>query len=555
MWRVYQNLSIRQRIYLILFGGILYSILLIGLSYYQSLQTKMNFELMQNNQIRLIMIAENIKTKLSRLQNLQVRQVVDNMMEMENSGDDIDLLLPEILGDLTQLRTFAKDIQDEALIEISNNLNRRYGAIVSAGINMDFEMFREEPNEAFFAIEGLIAVADKMNEELGVLIGVANESLQKAIVDFQNKLDRGVHSVFFFGLVAIFVFLTIGVLFIRSLNRRITMLIRGTASFSRNEFDYRIPADENSCRDELCQLASSFNEMAASIETLVKEQKEINATLDQKVQEKTKELESSLLELEKTNMIVMDSIHYASRIQHSFLPEKEKMHQNLGEHFVIWNQRDVVGGDFYWMERVEQGTVVALIDCTGHGVPGSLMTMLAVPILDRLVREQQIHDPGEILSRLNRMLKQMLNKSQQELGDDGLDIGVCFVPDEGDDLMFAGAGIPLFYARNGEVTEVKGARWGIGYRDTPEDQVYENHRVPILAETSFYMATDGITEQVGGREKRMMFGKKRLKKLIESIHHHPKQEQRTLILEALMDYRGSEPQKDDMTCISFKIAA
>lgn len=550
-----KKLSIKQRITMMLVGVIIYSAMVIAINHYQTLKTHENFQHMQDYQFRFIIIADKVKTKLSKIQNLQVQQVVDTIMDMETSSEAVESLLPNMLQDLTELKQYAKQSESPELKDLTKKLVLRYSMLVANGMEIDMDVIKEDSEEAFMAIEGMVAIAGKMNEELSRLIEISHRQLNVAIEKFQNNMDQRKNTLIAFGMLSMLLFIVGGLLFMRSITRRINLLVGGTQAFSENRFGYRIPDLTHECQDELCHLAHSFNGMAASIEGLIEQQKRTNEILDQKVKEQTQEIRASLKELEHANMIVMDSINYASKIQHSFLPDKSKMQATLGEHFVIWNQRDVVGGDFYWTEEVEDGFIVALIDCTGHGVPGSLMTMLAVPILNRIIKENDITSPSEILSILNRTLKNMLNREGEGLGDDGLDAGICHVNTKENLVRFAGAGIPLFYTRNEEIKEIKGERRGIGYKDTPADHLFQEHVIPMDKENSFYMATDGITEQVGGQPKRMMFGRKRLRQLLQDIHIKSKHEQKNIILETLSQYRGDEPQKDDMTCISFKIQA
>lgn len=555
MGSLLQKLSIKQRIYLMLAGGLFYSMFIVAISQYQSYKTSENFRSIQENQLRFIMMADSIKSKLSKIQNLQVRQIVDSIILHETDTTALDILLPEVMQDLKELGEYARNTGDEELIQLSKNLNLRYGLVVATGAELDYELIQEDAEEGFMAIETLIAVADKMVEELSLLISMSHENLNGAIADFKQQMKERDRTLVLVGIASMLLFLLIGVFFIKNLMSKIRALTKGTTEFSGNNFAYRIRELDEGCHDELCSLADSFNMMAGSIEELVEEQQRTNEILDERVKEKTAELQKSLDELERTNMIVMDSINYASKIQHSFLPDEQKMQKIMDEHFVIWNQRDVVGGDFYWMEEVEEGHIIALIDCTGHGVPGALMTMIAIPTLERIVKEHGLREPALIMEALNKTLKQMLKKSDNELGDDGLDAGICYVDNSNRKLYFSGAGIPLFYTHNEGVELIRGEKKGIGYADTDYNHTFKEHTIQLASDMTFYMATDGITEQVGGEKRRMMFGKKRLKKLIEEIHQDSTNRQKHIILETLNRYRGKEPQKDDMTCISFKIAA
>ena len=545
------KLSLTQQSYLMLLIFVLYSLSSLTMKYIQAMNTVENFQNMQEKQFKLILITDSIKIKLSKIQNKQVQHIVDTISNVETIVSTDELI--SMNQELDTLLDYAKLYKSKELESVYNKINLRYMLLLNHSKNLDLQEIKEDPEEALIAIESMIVISAKINEELSLLIDISHSQLNTAMINIGDKINKRVARIVIFGAITIFIFIVAGIAFTRSMKQKINALVTGTKAFSQNKFDYRIPVITNNDKNELTILANSFNNMAASIEELVDKQQQTNELLDNKVKEQTFKIRKNLEDLEKTNMVVMDSINYASKIQHSLLPDRKKMKNTMGEHFVIWNQRDVVGGDFYWMEEVENGFIVALIDCTGHGVPGSLMTMISVPALDKIIREYKITHPATILSMLNRSLKDMLKKGHSELGDDGLDAGICYVNTKEKKVTFSSAGIPLFYTRNNEIHEIKGERKGVGYKDTDNDHSFIEHNITIDSKMSFYMATDGITEQVGGKPRRMMFGRKRLRELLKNIHVKTKYEQKNLILETLSQYRGNEPQKDDMTCISFKI--
>ena len=176
------------------------------------------------------------------------------------------------------------------------------------------------------------------------------------------------------------------------------------------------------------------------------------------------------LALQEVNQRIAESIQYASRIQTAILPPRDALSMLTAEHFLIWEPRDVVGGDFFWFHRVDGGYLIILGDCTGHGVPGAFMTLIVCGLLDQIVPETgPDYDPARILGRLHRRLQKMLGQDCDDgHTDDGLDAGACFVNEVGRSLMFAGAHISLWRAHDGHVEELKGNRPGLGYRQYPE---------------------------------------------------------------------------------------
>jgi len=264
-------------------------------------------------------------------------------------------------------------------------------------------------------------------------------------------------------------------------------------------------------------------------------------------------------------------------IQQSLLPNPEEVKTYLPDSFFIWEPRDIVGGDIFFTECFEDGIVIAVVDCTGHGVPGAFMTMIASSALRRITKTEQCHDPSEILKRLNFIIKTSLQQDTgYALSDDGLDAAVCFVrgpsvvscplsvvrrqlqrttdhrPPTTDNrqLTYAGARLPLIYICNDEVNVIKGERQSIGYKKTDLDFRFQNHTVNIERGMSFYMFSDGFTDQLGGKRMRK-FGNKRLRNLLAENARLPFKKQQKLILETFNKYKGENERQDDMTLIGF----
>lgn len=270
----------------------------------------------------------------------------------------------------------------------------------------------------------------------------------------------------------------------------------------------------------------------------------LNQQLETQIAMRTKELAEQ-------NEKITDSLDYASRIQVSVLPSAAELQQSLPDHFVLWKPRDVVGGDFYWTKPVRDGLLVAVGDCTGHGVPGALMSIMTVSLLDQIVEPNKSFEPGAILSQLNRSIKQTLNQEGKDgLTDDGLEMGLCLIGKE--KVVFAGAGMSLYVMTAGGLEEMEGSRKAIGYRKTAADHQFTNMERTIGHGETLYMTTDGLTDQNGG-DKNYSFGKKRWKQWLEQNGRIPMPEQRQRLEEELDRYRGAEAQRDDITVIAFKL--
>lgn len=268
------------------------------------------------------------------------------------------------------------------------------------------------------------------------------------------------------------------------------------------------------------------------------------------------------LQAEK-NRLVMESIDYASVIQQSLSrPSREAMRKTLADHFLIWDPRDVVSGDFYHFQDYEDGFLVVLFDCTGHGVPGAFMTLIMSAFLQSALNTVRHDDPGAIIGAVNRLVKTAMghidhhhtNVDEEEGADDGMDAAFCWVDRRDRSLTYAGAHLPLLLLGPGdqEVRIVEGERQGVGYAATPMDQVWKNHRIELPEGTSAYLFTDGFVDQLGGA-KRIAFGKRRTREVILRHREQTMPEQRAALLAALKDYQGHEPRKDDVSAIGFRL--
>lgn len=255
----------------------------------------------------------------------------------------------------------------------------------------------------------------------------------------------------------------------------------------------------------------------------------------------------------KAHELITDSISYAARIQRSILPEEVIMSAVLQDYFIIWEPRDVVGGDIYWAGAWGDGFLVVLGDCTGHGVPGAFMTLIAMGALERARTEIDGGDVGALLSRTHQYVQVTLSQHYEGgESDDGIELGACyFVPDE-PELIFAGARFELMIADDTEVKTLKGTKAGAGYRGIPYDQAYDDVKINLQAGQRFYMTSDGLIDQIGGN-KRRAFGKRRLRELLIAGQDFSFEDQKQQILSALNTYQGQETRRDDVSVIGFRI--
>ncbi len=271
------------------------------------------------------------------------------------------------------------------------------------------------------------------------------------------------------------------------------------------------------------------------------------------------EMEEAKLEVERLHKNTQDSIEYASLIQGALIPNSDTMRRHFDDYFVLWHPKDLVGGDIFLLEGLfdDKETLLMVIDCTGHGVPGAFVTMLVKAIERQLVstieRTDEIVSPARLLSIFNRSIKHLLQQeSSESISNAGFDGGIIHYDKKNNKLKFAGANTPLFVMKNGELNVIKGDRHSVGYKSSDSNFVFTDHEIIIDEQTSIYLSTDGYFDQNGG-EKGFPFGKKRFKKLIEQYHNESMADQQEYFLDELYEYQGDENRNDDVTLVAFKV--
>lgn len=262
-------------------------------------------------------------------------------------------------------------------------------------------------------------------------------------------------------------------------------------------------------------------------------------------------LQDTLTQLRTAQRQVLESIEYASRIQRSFLPSESDLLESLGEHFLIWQPRDGVGGDAYWVKQTDHHTVVAVFDCTGHGVPGAFLTLIVNSLFEQNFDDYCLDNPARLLVKMNMNLKNALSQHGQDtLSDDGLEGAVCCLNRQTGILHFSGARSFLVLAGVNGVHKVRGDKSGVGFVRVPMDQQFANQALTLDSVHSVYMFTDGVTDQIGG-SKRLPFGRRRLLDWIKEHSELPMDEQRDALAKTIQDYRGRNIQRDDVTVLGF----
>lgn len=292
---------------------------------------------------------------------------------------------------------------------------------------------------------------------------------------------------------------------------------------------------------EVGQIASEYNEVIAKVAQEMKLREGIATRLRM-------ERETAVASNEK----IVGSIEYARRIQQAILPSENVLRETLADFFLIYRPRDLVSGDFYWCHRAADATFVAVVDCTGHGVPGAFMSLISHAILKQVVVEQRVREPGLILAQMHRLVREALR--QNTAGSDNQDgMDVCLVRIDADRVVFAGAHRPLWWARPPQIGatvfgEIKGSRHSLGGGRHEKDEVmFDQHVLPRVPGLMLYLSTDGLADQPN--HFRQPFDTSGLRALLQKVSGLPPAGQGAAIEEALAAHCGGAAQRDDITLL------
>lgn len=264
--------------------------------------------------------------------------------------------------------------------------------------------------------------------------------------------------------------------------------------------------------------------------------------------EKQKEtVEIAHQKLGKKNQEILDSITYAKRIQSAILPPDKIVDRYLPESFILYLPKDIVAGDFYWIQHHNDKVLFAAADCTGHGVPGAMVSVVCNNALNRSVREYRLTEPGSILDKTREIVIQEFEKSDKNV-QDGMDIAICCL--EKNTLKYAGAHNPLWVIRNGEIIEIKANKEPIGQyiRQTP----YTTHALELLKGDTIYIFSDGYVDQFGG-ENGKKYKAKAFRALLRSIQDQSMKDQKRIINDTFNAWKGELEQIDDVCVIGVRI--
>ena len=265
--------------------------------------------------------------------------------------------------------------------------------------------------------------------------------------------------------------------------------------------------------------------------------------LEEKVLSRTKALTEA-------NQLITKSVDSASMIQNAILPKFDYQEHGFDELKYLWMPRDVVGGDFYWVGKKGNWTCLMVADCTGHGIPGAFMTLISTTLLNRVKEIVDLSKPDQILDSLDFLLEETLKFDENTGTEFGLDGGVCCFSQKDKILRFAGAKMNLYYKVENEICELKGNKKSLGYVTKPHPQTFDIHDVSLKNNPTFYMFSDGITDQIGG-PKKIMYGKKRIFRKITETESLDLTIQN--ISQDFDQYQGENKRRDDISLFGFRV--
>jgi HAMP domain-containing protein len=320
--------------------------------------------------------------------------------------------------------------------------------------------------------------------------------------------------------------------------RRLTQLCGVLHRFTRHE-DIGAPPDAR--QDEIGELGVALHRMMLAIHD---NERLLQDTVDKRTRE-----------LQERNASLTEANHYALRLQTSLLPD---LSQDFGgmidAAMAIWEPCATVGGDFYWIRRWRGACLVAVLDCTGHSVPGALMTVTVAGILERAVDEANHLDPAAILRLVDEMLRRALHQDNPDSAtNDGADIGLCVVEPSASRLVFCGAGLDLIHCDASGCAVVPGQRASVGYRRNPRkrEAVLANTELALSSPCRFYLASDGVLDLAN--PDGLSLGRRRLLALLSAQADREFSGVRAALAATLRQWRGGRPARDDLTLFGFEI--
>jgi serine phosphatase RsbU (regulator of sigma subunit) len=274
-----------------------------------------------------------------------------------------------------------------------------------------------------------------------------------------------------------------------------------------------------------------------------------NQILQEEVAKQTADIQAQKALIEHQKEDLLDSIRYAQRIQHAILPTDKTLPDTIFETLIFYQPKDIVSGDFYWATQVGNKSIIAVADCTGHGVPGAFMSIVGQNMLKTIIAEQKIDRPKLLLERLDKQMLQLFENDNRV--HDGMDIAIVVIDNEQYTITFGGAKRPLYFVRDDTFQEIKGAPYAIGGHHLTDGKNFVEFILKIKPNDIFYLFSDGYADQFGGIEDRK-FMVKNFKQLLTKIYPQSLILQKEVLKETHYNWRGNHKQTDDILIVGLK---
>ncbi len=300
-------------------------------------------------------------------------------------------------------------------------------------------------------------------------------------------------------------------------------------------------AEDNKRMFLLAGIASAILLLALLFYVRYRQKKSANALLE----EKNRLIEAAYKDIN-------DSINYAQRIQTAILPDEGTIRHNFSDLFIFFRPKQTVSGDFYWFAEDRGKKVIAAVDCTGHGVPGAIMSMIGNSLLNEIFYERKIYDPGRMLNYLHEGIRLSLKQEDSAGSQDGMDIAICAFDEKNSCLAFAGAHRPLYIIRKGELLQTRPDHFSVGGKQGNESRTFTSHSVLLEKNDQIYLFSDGYADQFGGKTAKK-FKIKNFQNLLLSVHEKTMEQQRSILESTFLSWMGHLEQVDDVLVIGLKI--
>jgi serine phosphatase RsbU (regulator of sigma subunit) len=262
-----------------------------------------------------------------------------------------------------------------------------------------------------------------------------------------------------------------------------------------------------------------------------------------------KVIHNQVKEINQQKQDILDSINYAKKIQRALFPPADEFHRTIKDYFVYYKPKDIVSGDFYWLEEHDNKIFVAVADCTGHGVPGAMMSVMCTNALSRAVKEMNVTMPSLILDKVDELLAEQFRVNKDSMYD-GMDVCLCCLDLGKNTLDYSGAFNPLYKISEGNLLEIKADKQPIGKIERRKP--FTNHSIQLVKGDCYYLFSDGFSDQFGGPRKRK-FSTSQFKEVLTKNNHLSMNQQRDALKKTFEDWKGDESQIDDVCVMGFRV--